>query len=55
MCPVGHKRGHKEGHIYYIYEREREGENLLYKGGHNKICALWGTKEGTKKDTLYLI
>ena len=39
-------------HLFYV--KDREGAHLLYKGGHNKICALKGTKGGTKEGTFVL-
>ena len=33
--------------MHLLYVKDKEGAHLLYKGGHNKICALWGTKEDT--------
>merc|ERR1711954_496035 len=40
--------------VHLFYMKDREGAHLLYKGGHNKICALKGTKGGTKEGTFVL-
>ena len=55
MCPIGHKRGHKEGHIYWIYMKEREGAHLLYKGGAQQNMCLVGHKRGHKEGHIYQI